>query len=220
MRTRTVSLTLLTSIITTTLMSGCQSTQITHSAENTEAVESTISFESKGKILNSNTNKILFSPPAVGNDKVKISSVSADELTHKLPASISSPASSSSLTSAQILSLRKEQPIDAALTVEQLKYLNQQVCKNNVTVNYQVPNASGTLQTYQAIVQLQAKVMAFNNDGSLTRFKLTNWHTRNDNLQRWRPYLKKTPQTANISLQPAAQSWDNLSGWFICKITS
>lgn len=116
---------------------------------------------------------------------------------------------------AQINELMK-QPKDNEIKSQ---FVNKQVCKNDVEVKYIIPSELGTQNFYRAKVQLQAKIIKISDDNKTTLVKLTNWHTKNDNLAKWRPYLKTPPITKNFKLILDNNYWDNVEGWFLCTIS-
>lgn len=97
--------------------------------------------------------------------------------------------------------------------------LNKHVCKNNVDVSYQLPSASGTNNSYQAKVQIQAKVIKLADTQDKALFQITNWYSDNENLMKWRPYLKNAPLAQGMNLILYSKFWHNLDGWFVCLVS-
>lgn len=96
--------------------------------------------------------------------------------------------------------------------------LNQQACRNNVEVTYQVIDQRAVVGTYQAQVQAQGVILEISDDNKLIKLKTTGWFTENENLHNWQPYLTTPPLTNDISLEIGAEFWDNKNNWQLCNI--
>ena len=134
------------------------------------------------------------------------------------------PKLSSSQVGTELGSLLERQLVNAKNAViedgnQQLpaELRNKQICKDGVEVSYQLPDANGYKNNYLAEIQLQGRLMGLSPDKESVKVKLWGWYSENNNLQKWRMYLKQQPKARNFSLVSGEEIWSEAQGWYWCR---
>lgn len=101
-------------------------------------------------------------------------------------------------------------------SVNSIKVLNKEVCRDNVAVSYTVTDQNGHTGVYKAKVQAQGIVILVGEEQRYFKIRTTGWFTRNENLYQWQPYLKQPPIAKDISIIIGAEFWDKAKNWYLC----
>ena len=109
-------------------------------------------------------------------------------------------------------------PIGERLETTSSPLINKQVCRDNIDVSYFIIDRSANRSDFKSKVQAQALVVAASLDQIDLKLKITGWHSNDETLSRWQPYLKKEPLTKSISLEKDAIVWDKSNNWYKCNI--
>ncbi len=96
--------------------------------------------------------------------------------------------------------------------------LNQQACRDNVEVTYRVIDQNAVSGMFHAKVQAQGVILSLSEDHKDLKLRTTGWFTKNVNLQKWQPYLKKPPLAKGILLNLGSEFWDSKSNWYLCGV--
>ena len=96
--------------------------------------------------------------------------------------------------------------------------LNQQACRDNIDVTYRVIDQYAVSGIFNAKIQAQGVILSLSQDQKQIKLKTTGWFTKNLNLQKWQPYLKKPPLAKGILLKVDSEFWDSKSNWYLCGV--
>jgi hypothetical protein len=94
------------------------------------------------------------------------------------------------------------------------KWVNKQVCKDNIKATYSVNDQNGVSGTYHAELQAQAIIISVSQNK--IKLRTTGWYSQSTNLNKWAPYLKNPPIAKGILLKKDAEFWDSKSNWYLC----